>query len=224
MGIIRFAIDNPVKVTVGVTLLVVVGPERLPRLLRTAGRYYAKLYDTASGELIWSRLGFTIGMTLFSTIVGWGLSIPLGVYSATHRYTVPDYIISIFQFVGVAIPAFLLALLLVYGVLGSSHNGRFDLKLVAFPTLVWLAMWAVAFGLGEYFARAFADAYPSFTVLGFHPSFAAIILLFWLLPTLLMGFGFEWVKDRWLSSGQWEEYLHRVHEAAAEERGEAGSE
>jgi hypothetical protein len=118
----------------------------------------------------------------------------------------------------------LLALLLVYGVLGSSHNGRFDLKLVAFPTLVWLAMWAVAFGLGEYFARAFADAYPSFTVLGFHPSFAAIILLFWLLPTLLMGFGFEWVKDRWLSSGQWEEYLHRVHEAAAEERGEAGSE
>ena len=118
----------------------------------------------------------------------------------------------------------LLALLLVYGVLGSSHNGRFDLKLVAFPTLVWLAMWAVAFGLGEYFARAFADAYPSFTVLGFHPSFAAIILLFWLLPTLLMGFGFEWVKDRWLSSGQWEEYLHRVHEAAAEERGKAGSE
>ena len=76
----------------------------------------------------------------------------------------------------------------------------------------------------EDFARAFADAYPSFTVLGFHPSFAAIILLFWLLPTLLMGFGFEWVKDRWLSSGQWEEYLHRVHEAAAEERGEAGSE
>jgi peptide/nickel transport system permease protein len=65
------------------------------------------------GELIWSRLGFTIGMTLFSTIVGWGLSIPLGVYSATHRYTLPDYVISIFQFIGVAIPAFLLALVLV---------------------------------------------------------------------------------------------------------------
>jgi peptide/nickel transport system permease protein len=65
------------------------------------------------GELIWSRLGFTIGMTLFSTIVGWGLSIPLGVYSATHRYTLPDYLISIFQFIGVAIPAFLLALVLV---------------------------------------------------------------------------------------------------------------
>ncbi len=64
-------------------------------------------------ELIWSRLGFTIGMALFSTIVAWGLSIPLGVYSATHRYTAVDYVITIFQFVGIAIPAFLLALVLV---------------------------------------------------------------------------------------------------------------
>jgi peptide/nickel transport system permease protein len=64
-------------------------------------------------ELIWSRLGFTVGMALFSSLLSWGLSIPLGVYSATHRYTLPDYIISVFQFIGIAIPAFLLALVLV---------------------------------------------------------------------------------------------------------------
>ncbi len=34
----------------------------------------------------------------------------------------------------------LLGLLLIYGVLGSSHKGRFDLKLVAFPALVWIIM------------------------------------------------------------------------------------
>ena len=70
-------------------------------------------YDKPVGELIWSRLGFTFGMALFSIVFSWGLSIPLGVYSATHRYTFWDYVLSVFQFVGIAIPSFLLALVLV---------------------------------------------------------------------------------------------------------------
>ena len=72
----------------------------------------------------------------------------------------------------------LLGLLLVYGVLGSAHKGQFDLWLVAFPSLVWLAMWAAAFWLGKHYAEAFAGREPDFTVLGFHPSFAAIVVLF----------------------------------------------
>jgi peptide/nickel transport system permease protein len=69
--------------------------------------------DKPVGEVIWSRLGFTFGMQLFSIAFAWGLSIPLGVYSATHRYTLWDYVLSVFQFIGVAIPSFLLALVLV---------------------------------------------------------------------------------------------------------------
>lgn len=114
----------------------------------------------------------------------------------------------------------LLGLLLIYGVLGSSHKGRFDLRLVAFPSLVWLLMWAAAFGLGTYFSEAFAGQHPDFTILGFHPSFAAIIVLFWLLPTLLMGFGFEAVKDRWLSQERWDDFVRRVHEPGNEDHGE----
>ena len=105
----------------------------------------------------------------------------------------------------------LLALLLVYGILGTSHKGRFDLRLVVFPTGVWLFSWAAAFALGEYFAQAFAGTAPDFTILGFHPSFAAIIALFWVLPTLLMGFGFVAVKDRWLSQERWDEFVRRMH-------------
>ena len=70
-------------------------------------------FDLPVSELIWSRLGFTLGMSLFSMLFSWGISIPLGVYSATHRYTLWDYLLSIFQFVGLAIPSFLLALILV---------------------------------------------------------------------------------------------------------------
>lgn len=106
----------------------------------------------------------------------------------------------------------LLGLLLIYGVLGSSHKGRFDLRLVAFPSFVWILMWAAAFGLGDHYAVAFAGQHPDFTILGFHPSFAAIIVLFWVVPTLLMGFGFEMVKDRWLSQERWDEFVRRVHE------------
>ena len=111
----------------------------------------------------------------------------------------------------------LLGLLLIYGVLGSSHKGRFDLRLVAFPTLVWIVMWAAAFGLGTHYAEIFAGRPPDFTILGFHPSFAAIIVLFWVVPTLLMGFGFEAVKDRWLSQERWDDFVRRIHEVSSED-------
>ena len=112
----------------------------------------------------------------------------------------------------------LLLLLLVYGILGTSHKGRFDLRLVLFPTSVWLLSWAGAFGLGEYFARAYDSGVPAFTIFGFHPSFAAIIALFWVFPTLLMGFGFEAVKDRWLSQKRWDDFLEGIHDAASDEQ------
>jgi len=112
----------------------------------------------------------------------------------------------------------MLALLLVYGILGSSHKGRFDLRLVLFPTAVWLLSWAAAFGLGDYFARAYDSGVPGFTIFGFHPSFAAIIVFFWVFPTLLMGFGFEAVRDRWLSQKRWDEFLSSIHDAPSGEQ------
>jgi len=118
----------------------------------------------------------------------------------------------------------LLPLLLIYGVLGSSHKGKFDLRLVAFPTLIWIVLWAAAFGFGNHYAEIFSGQAPDFTVLGFHPSFAAIIVLFWILPTLLMGFGFEAVKDRWLSRERWDHFVERISELSKEDGGGEDSE
>jgi hypothetical protein len=67
----------------------------------------------------------------------------------------------------------------------------------------------------------FAGAAPGFTILGFHPSFAAIIAFFWVLPTLLMGFGFEAVKDRWLSQERWDDFVRKIHEEPSGESGPA---
>ena len=117
----------------------------------------------------------------------------------------------------------LLGLMLIYGLLGSMHEGRPDLRLVAFPTLAWLVMWAAAFALGAHYAAAFAGRPPEFTILGFHPSFAAIVIFFWLAPTLLMGFGFEAVKDRWLSQERWERFVREVRESVPDEERAADS-
>jgi hypothetical protein len=106
----------------------------------------------------------------------------------------------------------LLALLLVYGLLGSMHRGRFDLPLVLFPSFLWLVLWGIGFWLGNHYAELFEGGRPDFTILGFHPSFAAIIVFYWTIPTLLMGFGFAAVKDRWLSQEKWEEFLRQVKE------------
>lgn len=70
-------------------------------------------FDAPVGTLIWDRLGLTLLLSSFAFVLSWGLSIPLGVYSATHRYTIPDYLITAIQFAGVAVPNFLLALLVM---------------------------------------------------------------------------------------------------------------
>lgn len=70
-------------------------------------------YNLPVSELIGSRLVFTVVISLLTLIFSWGGAIILGVYSATHRYTIPDYILTVLQFVGLAVPNFLLALILM---------------------------------------------------------------------------------------------------------------
>ena len=70
-------------------------------------------YNLPVSQLIWARLGFTILISILTLIFTWAVAIVVGVYSATHRYTIPDYFITVLQFIGLAVPNFLLALLLM---------------------------------------------------------------------------------------------------------------
>jgi peptide/nickel transport system permease protein len=70
-------------------------------------------YNLEVKDLIWSRLGLTLLFSVLSLIFSWAIAIAIGVYSATHRNTFPDYLITIFQFVGLSVPNFLLALVLM---------------------------------------------------------------------------------------------------------------
>ncbi len=86
--------------------------------------------------LIWSRLAFSVILSLSSIIFSWLISIPLGVYSATHRYTIPDYLITLLQFIGIAIPEFMIALVLMVFAsryLGLDVGGLFSQQYASAP-------------------------------------------------------------------------------------------
>ena len=65
-------------------------------------------------ELIWERMALTVVLSLVSMFVGWFIAIPLGVYSATHQYSLLDYIATFISFVGVGTPGFMIALVVMW--------------------------------------------------------------------------------------------------------------
>lgn len=64
--------------------------------------------------LLAERLPFTIILSICTIIFTYIIAIPIGVYSATHQYSIGDYLGTILGFIGLATPSFLLALFLMY--------------------------------------------------------------------------------------------------------------
>ena len=64
--------------------------------------------------LIWHRLSLTVLVGLSSILFVWVLAIPIGVYSATHQYSTGDYLFTFLGFLGLAIPNFLFALVVMW--------------------------------------------------------------------------------------------------------------
>jgi peptide/nickel transport system permease protein len=80
-------------------------------------------------SLIWERVGLTFVLSFFTLLFSWFVSIPIGVYSATHQYSIPDYVITAINFIGAAVPEFVIALVIMWMVttnLGWSVGGLFS--------------------------------------------------------------------------------------------------
>ena len=65
-------------------------------------------------DKIKERLPVTISLNVIALLLEFGLAIPIGILAATHRDTLLDKGITIFVFIGFAVPTFWLALLLMY--------------------------------------------------------------------------------------------------------------
>ncbi len=65
-------------------------------------------------SLLLSRLPYTVLISLCTIVFTYLVAIPIGIYSATHQYSFMDYVATVFGFIGLAVPSFLLALFLMY--------------------------------------------------------------------------------------------------------------
>ena len=65
-------------------------------------------------EVIGDRLWLTMLISFAALIVTWGLALPIGIYSAVRQYSVGDYLFTLIGFIGLAVPNFLLALVIMY--------------------------------------------------------------------------------------------------------------
>jgi peptide/nickel transport system permease protein len=80
-------------------------------------------------NLIGERLLLTIVLSLATLVVTWIVAFPVGVYSAVKQYSLGDYIATFFGFVGLAVPGFMIALVLMYisfKYFGQSVGGLFS--------------------------------------------------------------------------------------------------
>ncbi len=87
-------------------------------------------------DLIAERLALTVTISVASLLFVYVVAVPIGIYSATHQYSLGDYTFTVFGFIGLAIPNFLLALILMYlafTYLGWSVGGLFSRDYVLEP-------------------------------------------------------------------------------------------
>ncbi len=87
-------------------------------------------------DLLWQRMGATLGITVSTLLLTWLLAIPIGIYSATHQYSKGDYFITFLGFLGLGIPSFMIALVLMwvaFRYLGLDVGGLFSAEYRSAP-------------------------------------------------------------------------------------------
>lgn len=122
-------------------------------------------YGTSVNKVIGDRIWLTLAIVYSTLIVTYLLAIPMAIYAAVRRHSIADYSLTVFSYLGLALPNFLTALVLLYvsvTVFGTNVGGLFSpefeqapwsvaktmdlLKHLIIPTLV-LSWAATAFQL-----------------------------------------------------------------------------
>lgn len=66
-------------------------------------------------KVIWGRLGITVILASASVLLTWMIGLPIGIISAAKQYSAADYAATFLGFIGLAVPEFLFALVLMVG-------------------------------------------------------------------------------------------------------------
>jgi peptide/nickel transport system permease protein len=120
---------------------------------------YSFTFGKPVNEVIGSRIGMTFAIAMLAFVVCWGFAIPIGILVAVKQYSLTDYIFTFLGFIGLAVPSFLLALVLMYisfAWFGLKVGGLFSpemqtapwswAKFVDFLAHIWLPVIILAIG------------------------------------------------------------------------------
>jgi peptide/nickel transport system permease protein len=87
-------------------------------------------------DILAERVPLTVLVSISSLLFAWLISVPVGVYSAIRQYSIFDYVFTFIGFIGLATPAFLLALVvmwLAFSNFGISATGLFSAEYADAP-------------------------------------------------------------------------------------------
>jgi len=96
--------------------------------------------ETTVNSLVGDRLILTLLVSFSTVLFTWVIAIPIGIYSAVRQYSIADYIFTTIGFIGMCVPNFLLAIVLMYWstkYLGVNVTGLFSPEYAAMPGWSW---------------------------------------------------------------------------------------
>ncbi|MBJ6133971.1 ABC transporter permease [Ochrobactrum sp. Q0168] len=97
---------------------------------------YSFEYQLPVSDVVGDRLWLTVMVSFFTILFTWLIAFPIGIYSATHQYSWADYGLTLIGLLGIAIPNFMFALILMYFAniwFGTSIGHLMDQKYLAEP-------------------------------------------------------------------------------------------
>jgi peptide/nickel transport system permease protein len=97
---------------------------------------YSFEFNMPVTKVVGDRLLLTVLVSAATIVFTWALAFPIGIYSATHQYSWGDYGLSLIGFLGIAVPNFMLALVMMYVanvLLGTSIGGLMDPEFIGKP-------------------------------------------------------------------------------------------
>jgi ABC-type dipeptide/oligopeptide/nickel transport system permease component len=91
-------------------------------------------------DLVGDRIVLTVLISAGTILLTWAIAIPVGIFSAVRQYSIGDYILTLVGFIGMCVPNFLLALLIMYASsrwFGIKVSGLFSPEFAAQPDWTW---------------------------------------------------------------------------------------
>ncbi len=91
-------------------------------------------------EKVGDRVLLTLLVSLGTILLTCALALPIGIYSAVRQYSLGDYLATLIGFVGMCVPHFLLAILIMYAsseYLGINASGLFSPQFASLPGWPW---------------------------------------------------------------------------------------